>query len=105
MTVEQVFIDRPPPRIPPPSPPAVLKAKTIIPRMEPQVMELCQPRPAYEPSKRRGDGSGCSWPIGAPGSKDFRYCDADLIALSQPYCDKCRKKAYVSVKPKPVLVY
>jgi GcrA cell cycle regulator len=35
--------------------------------------------------KRRHDGTGCCFPIGEPGTKTFRYCDADLDITGE-YC-------------------
>ena len=38
---------------------------------------------SYRP-KRHRDGTGCCYPIGEPGTRGFRYCDADLSGAS--YC-------------------
>ena len=35
--------------------------------------------------KRRHDGTGCCFPIGEPGTRTFRYCDADLDITGE-YC-------------------
>jgi GcrA cell cycle regulator len=48
------------------------------------------PRPAPAPVKHRGT---CCWPLGEPGTKSFRYCDAPAVA-GLPYCEPHAEIAY-----------
>lgn len=61
------------------------------PKMEPKLR--CPGQPL-----RRRDGTGCLFPIGEPGKRDFRFCDADLADLAKPYCPSCAKRAYSSCR-------
>ena len=36
----------------------------------------------------------CCWPIGEPGSKGFRFCDAATVP-GKPYCATHTGRAYV----------
>jgi GcrA cell cycle regulator len=46
---------------------------------------------------RYGRLSTCCWPIGEPGSKTFRFCDAEAT-VGKPYCDAHVQLAYVKVR-------
>ena len=35
--------------------------------------------------------SGCKYPLGKIGSKDFRYCDVDVSHEGSDWCPDCRK--------------
>jgi len=39
----------------------------------------------------------CCWPIGEPGTRSFRFCDAQAI-VGKPYCDEHAQLAYVKVR-------
>ncbi len=39
----------------------------------------------------------CCWPIGEPGTKSFRFCDADATT-GKPYCSEHASLAYVKVR-------
>ncbi|APH55588.1 Hypothetical protein GbCGDNIH9_2262 [Granulibacter bethesdensis] len=39
----------------------------------------------------------CCWPIGEPGTKEFRFCDAPAMA-GKPYCAEHAALAYVKVR-------
>ena len=52
-------------------------------------------RPA--PSPRRSRVVACCWPIGEPGTRSFRFCDAESVA-GKPYCDTHAQLAYVKVR-------
>ncbi len=39
----------------------------------------------------------CCWPIGEPGTKSFRFCDADATG-GKPYCTEHAQIAYVRVR-------
>ncbi len=64
----------PTPHIPPPPP-------DPEPPMSPPVVATI----ARIHRKRRHDGTGCCFPLGEPGTKQFRYCDADLDITGE-YC-------------------
>ncbi len=62
------------------------------------------PRPAPTPASAlravpssRGRNLTCCWPIGEPGTKSFRFCDADAYA-GKPYCGEHAQLAYVKVR-------
>jgi GcrA cell cycle regulator len=63
---------------PPPDPEPPVSPPVVVARpQEPTIMRVQR--------KRRHDGSGCCFPIGEPGTKTFRYCDADLDITGE-YC-------------------
>jgi GcrA cell cycle regulator len=39
----------------------------------------------------------CCWPIGEPGTRSFRFCDADSLG-GKPYCAEHAEKAYVRLR-------
>lgn len=39
----------------------------------------------------------CCWPLGEPGTKDFRFCDAGAVP-GKPYCGEHAQLAYVKVR-------
>jgi GcrA cell cycle regulator len=39
----------------------------------------------------------CCWPLGEPGTKSFRFCDAEALA-GKPYCAEHAQLAYVKVR-------
>ncbi len=49
-----------------------------------------QPRPA-------GRVSACCWPLGEPGTPDFRFC-GDPTMPAKPYCEEHVALAYVKVR-------
>ncbi|HVY16810.1 MAG TPA: GcrA family cell cycle regulator [Rhodopila sp.] len=53
-------------------------------------------RAVTSPSFRRSAPT-CCWPIGEPGTRDFRFCD-DASLPGKPYCDEHAKLAYVRIK-------
>jgi GcrA cell cycle regulator len=61
--------------------------------------EAAAPRPApvraaaHRPSRL----VTCCWPIGEPGTKSFRFCDADATT-GKPYCAEHAALAYVKVR-------
>ena len=72
-------------------------------RMEPENTEPVPPAPrqALRPVAPARTGSlrpqPCCWPIGEPGTKDFRFCDAEAIG-GKPYCAEHVQLAYVRVR-------
>jgi GcrA cell cycle regulator len=47
------------------------------------------------PAMRRS--SACCWPLGDPGTRSFRFCDAASLA-GKPYCAEHAQLAYVKVR-------
>src|SRR6185437_4488835 len=39
----------------------------------------------------------CCWPLGEPGTKDFRFCDAGAVP-GKPYCGEHAQLAYVKIR-------
>ena len=48
-------------------------------------------------SPRRVRVVACCWPIGEPGTRSFRFCDAESLA-GKPYCESHAQLAYVKVR-------
>jgi GcrA cell cycle regulator len=71
----------------------------------PETAQLPQPPPAQARipvlhAVARSGGSRsieCCWPIGEPGTKSFRFCDAGSLA-GKPYCAEHAQLAYVKVR-------
>ena len=63
---------------PPPDPEPPVSPPVVVARPQ-------QPTITRIHRKRRHDGTGCCFPIGEPGTKTFRYCDADLDITGE-YC-------------------
>lgn len=51
----------------------------------------------HTPSTPRRRGLACCWPLGDPGTKEFRFCGADPVA-SKPYCSEHAALAYVKLR-------
>jgi GcrA cell cycle regulator len=64
--------------------------RAVAERPAPVLRAVSPPRPGARVTP-------CCWPIGEPGSKSFRFCDADAIA-GKPYCDDHAGLAYVKVR-------
>lgn len=52
-------------------------------------------RPVAPPRRQRV--VACCWPIGEPGTRSFRFCDAESMA-GKPYCDSHAQLVYVKVR-------
>ena len=48
-----------------------------------------------QPPRRRGQS--CCWPLGDPGTKQFRFCGAEPIP-NKPYCTEHAQLAYVKLR-------
>lgn len=57
------------------------------------------PRLQPVPPPRYGRVITCCWPIGEPGTRSFRFCDASSVP-GKPYCDEHAELAYVKVRDK-----
>jgi GcrA cell cycle regulator len=45
----------------------------------------------------RSGNRACCWPLGEPGTKEFRFCGGESI-LGKPYCAEHAAIAYVRVR-------
>lgn len=101
----------PPPPAPPPAPTPLMATTTLAPATRPLVAapELAVPRAApprravpapatavVRPFQRSG-GRSCCWPIGEPGTPEFRFCTAEAIP-GKPYCPEHAAVAYVKAR-------
>ncbi len=68
---------------------AVRPAAPVSERVALAPVRAVQPRPSRTVS--------CCWPIGEPGTKSFRFCDA-AAAGGKPYCGEHAAVAYVKVR-------
>jgi GcrA cell cycle regulator len=71
----------------PPRPPVVLPPRPPAPT---RVALAPAPRPY-------GRIITCCWPIGEPGTRSFRFCDAESMP-GKPYCEQHAQLAYVKVR-------
>ena len=64
----------------------------------PRPVAASSPRVAPSPPPRPyGRVITCCWPIGEPGSRNFRFCDAESVP-GKPYCADHAQLAYVKVR-------
>ncbi len=75
----------------PPRPPVV-----IAPRPAPSPARAVLPQ-APPPPRPYGRVITCCWPIGEPGTRSFRFCDAESVP-GKPYCGEHAQIAYVKVR-------
>jgi GcrA cell cycle regulator len=106
---EQAEADcEPPPPVPvaPPvaaRPPSVVRTVMAAPRpvmaspARPPV--VAQPRPMAPAPRPYARVVTCCWPLGEPGTKEFRFCDAPSEP-GRPYCEDHVKLAYVKIRDK-----
>ena len=55
------------------------------------------PRVQTPPPRPYGRVITCCWPIGEPGTRSFRFCDAESVP-GKPYCAEHAQLAYVKVR-------
>ncbi|HVC59451.1 MAG TPA: GcrA family cell cycle regulator [Acetobacteraceae bacterium] len=53
--------------------------------------------PQAPPPRPYGRVITCCWPIGEPGTRSFRFCDAESVP-GKPYCSDHAQLAYVKVR-------
>ena len=85
-----------------PVPVAVEVAAPVVPASVPVpvVVDRAVTRPAAvvaSPGPRYSRSAACCWPIGEPGTKSFRFCDA-AATHGKPYCTEHAAVAYVKVR-------
>jgi GcrA cell cycle regulator len=56
-----------------------------------------KPVPVRQVVARAVRTAACCWPIGEPGTKSFRFCDAEALP-GKPYCAEHAQIAYVKVR-------
>jgi GcrA cell cycle regulator len=61
-------------------------------RPEPPKPHVVRTVPTYTPRPQ-----SCCWPLGEPGTRSFRFCDAVAIP-GKPYCGEHAAIAYVKVR-------
>jgi len=77
---------------------ATAPARQVAPQAQPPVAAppVVRPVAAVSPFLRVSARS-CCWPIGEPGSRDFRFCAAEAVQ-GKPYCPDHVAVAYVRVR-------
>lgn len=80
----------------PVAPPAQVRP---VPTMAPPrpVIAPPAPRPMAVQPRPTGRVVTCCWPLGEPGTRDFRFCDSPSEP-GRPYCEDHVKVAYVRVR-------
>ena len=59
--------------------------------------EASEPPPIRVVPPAAGRHSACCWPLGDPGTRSFRFCDAASLP-GKPYCGEHAQVAYVKVR-------
>ncbi len=80
--------------------PVMAPPPPVVPRpaMAPQRPSItAPPRPMAVPPRPYGRIVTCCWPLGEPGTRDFRFCDTPSEP-GRPYCEDHVKVAYVRVR-------
>ena len=94
------------PTLPPlPSAAPAPDAASPGPVIRPPVQTVAPPLPRPAPAPRLASAPirpyarviTCCWPIGEPGTRDFRFCD-EASEPGKPYCGEHAKLAYVRVR-------
>ena len=67
------------------------------PRAAPAPAMRAVPPPAVVRPFQRSSARSCCWPIGEPGTPDFRFCSAEAFA-GKPYCLEHASIAYVKAR-------
>ncbi|MBV9538542.1 MAG: GcrA cell cycle regulator [Acidisphaera sp.] len=79
-----------------PRPPVPLRP---APRPAPEPAAAAAPPPVRLVAPRIGRTVACCWPLGEPGTKSFRFCEANA-ADGKPYCAEHAAIAYVKIRDK-----
>jgi GcrA cell cycle regulator len=75
------------------TPPPVPRPIVIAPRP----VAMPPPRPVAVAPRPYGRVVTCCWPLGEPGTREFRFCDVPSEP-GRPYCEDHVKVAYVKVR-------
>ncbi|HSU06852.1 MAG TPA: GcrA family cell cycle regulator [Acetobacteraceae bacterium] len=96
----------PVPRVAGPTLPPLASTRTVPtvigPALRPAVATAApapSPIPRLQPVAPRPYGRviTCCWPIGEPGTREFRFCD-DQSVPGKPYCEDHAQLAYVKIR-------
>lgn len=68
----------------------------VVP-MSPPVQVAPPPQPVVRSFPRLNASRSCCWPLGEPGTAEFRFCGGDAI-LGKPYCPTHAAVAYVKAR-------
>jgi GcrA cell cycle regulator len=71
-----------------------------IPEPTPEPLRTPPPSLNVAPKAERSDRRrvfSCCWPIGEPGTRSFRFCDAESMT-GKPYCETHAALAYVKIR-------
>ena len=93
-----------PRRVAGPTLPPLSSTQQLPAMMQPSPV-AARPKPVAPPSPRvqavvprpYGRLVACCWPIGEPGTREFRFCDAESVP-GKPYCADHAQLAYVKVR-------
>jgi GcrA cell cycle regulator len=73
-----------------PKPEARVSVPTIAPKVLPGTVAASVRMPSYRVTE-------CCWPIGEPGTPNFRFCDGPALP-GKPYCAAHARLAYVTTR-------
>jgi GcrA cell cycle regulator len=76
---------------------SVAIAREIDARVMPKPTPIVVPRVQPQAPRPYGRVVTCCWPIGEPGTRSFRFCDAESVP-GKPYCAPHAQLAYVKVR-------
>ncbi len=88
-TLPPLAAEAPAPSAPPPPRPVVGQVQTEAPK----------PQAIRQVAARAMRTQTCCWPLGEPGTRSFRFCDAEATP-GKPYCSAHAAIAYVKVRDK-----
>jgi GcrA cell cycle regulator len=80
----------------------VMRPQAPAPQAAPVVLVAPPPaavRNPAPPRPRLGGSRTCCWPIGEPGTPEFRFCEGDPLS-GKPYCAEHAAVAYVKPREK-----
>jgi GcrA cell cycle regulator len=91
-----------PRRVAGPTLPPLSSTQPLVPMA--QTVVMVRPKPVAPPPRVQavpprpyGRLVACCWPIGEPGTREFRFCDAESVP-GKPYCAEHAQLAYVKVR-------
>lgn len=88
---------RPQPAPRPVRPVAVAPRSTLPAAPTPAPVMVAPPPAVVRPFPRLSSRRACCWPIGEPGTPEFRFCSAEAVA-GKPYCLEHASVAYVKAR-------
>jgi GcrA cell cycle regulator len=83
---------------PAPAPARVQKPEPQVKEPAAQLRVIEQSTLAIATVRRASPVNSCCWPIGEPGTRAFRFCDANALA-GKPYCAAHSQRAYIEKRP------